>query len=209
MSGSVRIKICGITHPDDAEAAVAVGADLIGLNFVPGSTRCLDIATAEAIAERVDGQIDRVAVFRDAAPDEIQRVLRRVEFERIQFHGSETEEEVEEVDLPVIKAIQGADVSAAEDYPGTILLLDHPTEGGGRGQTWNWSEATALIEMGVDVILAGGLDPDNVTEALASLGELLPWGIDVATGVEGEGGRKDIDKMARFVAAVREAEDFD
>lgn len=209
MSGSVRIKICGITHPDDAEAAVSAGADLIGLNFVPGSPRCLDIATAEAIAERVAGQVDRVAVFRDAAPDEIERVLRRVEFERIQFHGSETEEEVEEVDLPVIKAIQGADVAAAEQYPGTILLLDHPTEGGGRGKTWNWSEAAGLIEMGVDAILAGGLDPDNVPEALASLGDLLPWGVDVATGVEGEGGRKDPEKMARFVAAVRDAEKFD
>jgi phosphoribosylanthranilate isomerase len=132
-----------------------------------------------------------------------------VEFERIQFHGEETEEEVEDVDLPVIKAIQGADVAAAEEYPGTILLLDHPTEGGGRGKTWNWSEATALIEMGVDAILAGGLDPDNVAEALASLGDLLPWGVDVATGVEGEDGRKDPEKMALFVAAVRNAENFD
>jgi len=209
VSGSVRIKICGITHPDDAEAAVEVGADLIGLNFVPGSSRYLDLAAAEAIADRVAGRIDRVAVFRDAAPDEIQRVLRRVDFERIQFHGSETEEEVEDVDLPVIKAIQGADVAAAEEFPGTILLLDHPTEGGGRGKSWNWSEATALIETGVDAILAGGLDPSNVAEALGSLGDLLPWGVDVATGVEGDDGRKDIAKMEQFVAAVRAAENFD
>jgi phosphoribosylanthranilate isomerase len=209
VSGSVRVKICGITHPDDAEAAVDAGADLIGLNFVPGSSRCLDVATAEAIAQRVEGRIERVAVFRDATPEEIQRVLRRVEFERIQFHGSETEEEVEEVDLPVIKAILGADLDAAEEYPGTILLLDHPTDGGGRGKSWNWSEAAALIEKGVDAILAGGLDPDNVSEALASLGDLLPWGVDVATGVESEDGRKDPEKMARFVAKVRAAEKFD
>jgi len=148
-------------------------------------------------------------VFRDAAPEDIERVLRRVDLERVQFHGSETEEEVEEVDLPVIKAIQGADVAMAEEYPGTILLLDHPSEGGGRGNPWNWSDATELIEMGVDAILAGGLDPDNVTEALASLGDLLPWGVDVATGVEGEGTRKDAEKMLRFVAAVRAAEKFD
>jgi phosphoribosylanthranilate isomerase len=209
VSGSVRVKICGITPPDDAEAAVDAGADLIGLNFVPGSSRCLDVATAEAIAQRVEGRIERVAVFRDATPEEIQRVLRRVEFERIQFHGSETEEEVEEVDLPVIKAILGADLDAAEEYPGTILLLDHPTDGGGRGKSWNWSEAAALIEKGVDAILAGGLDPDNVSEALASLGDLLPWGVDVATGVESEDGRKDPEKMARFVAKVRAAEKFD
>jgi phosphoribosylanthranilate isomerase len=209
VSGRIRIKICGITHPDDAEAAVAAGADLVGLNFVEGSSRCLDLNTAEEIATRVAGQVDRVAVFRDATPEEIERVLRRVDLERVQFHGSETEEEVEDVDLPVIKAIQGADVAAAEEYPGTILLLDHPTEGGGRGNPWNWSEATELIEKGVDAILAGGLDPDNVVEALASLGDLLPWGVDVATGVEGDGGRKDPSKMARFVEAVRGAEKFD
>jgi phosphoribosylanthranilate isomerase len=209
VSGRIRIKICGITHPDDAEAAVAAGADLIGLNFVPESPRCLDLTTAAEIADQVAGRIDRVAVFRDAAPDEIERVLRRVELERVQFHGSETEEEVEEVDLPVIKAIRGADIAAAEEYPGTILLLDHPTEGGGSGNPWNWSEATELIEMGIDAILAGGLDPENVAEALASLGDLLPWGVDVATGVEGDGCRKDSEKMARFVAAVRAAENFD
>jgi phosphoribosylanthranilate isomerase len=209
VSGRIRIKICGITHPEDAEAAVAAGADLIGLNFVPESPRCLDLNTAAEIAERVAGRVDRVAVFRDAAPEEIERVLRRVELERVQFHGSETEEEVEEVDLPVIKAIRGADVSAAEEYPGTILLLDHPTEGGGSGNPWNWSDATELIEMGVDAILAGGLDPDNVGEALRSLGDLLPWGVDVATGVEGDDCRKDPEKMARFVEAVRAAENFD
>jgi phosphoribosylanthranilate isomerase len=209
VSGRIRIKICGITHPDDAEAAVAAGADLIGLNFVPGSARCLDLDTAAEIADCVAGRVDRVAVFKDAAPDEIERVLRRVELERVQFHGSETEEEVEDVDLPVIKAIGGADIAAAEEYPGTILLLDHPSEGGGSGTPWNWSDATELIEMGVDAILAGGLDPDNVGEALGSLGDLLPWGVDVATGVEDEGNRKDPEKMARFVEAVREAEKFD
>jgi phosphoribosylanthranilate isomerase len=209
VSGRIRIKICGITHPDDAEAAVKAGADLIGLNFVPGSPRCLDLETAEEISERVSGQIDRVAVFKDATPEEIERVLRRVDLERVQFHGSESEEEVEEVDLPVIKAIQGADMAAAEEYPGTILLLDHPTEGGGAGNPWNWSEATELIESGFDAVLAGGLDPDNVAEALASLGDLLPWGVDVATGVEGDGCRKDPERMARFVEVVRAAEDFD
>jgi phosphoribosylanthranilate isomerase len=209
VSGRIRVKICGITHPDDAEAAVEAGADLIGLNFVPDSSRFLDLAIAQEISERVAGRIDRVAVFRDAAPNEIERVLRRVEFERVQFHGSETEEEVEDVDLPVIKAIQGADIAKAEEYPGTILLLDHPTAGGGSGNPWNWSEATELIEIGIDAILAGGLDSDNVGEALASLGDLLPWGVDVATGVEGEGQRKDREKMARFVAAVRDAENFD
>jgi phosphoribosylanthranilate isomerase len=202
---TVRIKICGITHPDDARAAVDGGADLIGLNFVPGSPRCLDLRTAEAICSRVDGEVERVAVFRDAAPEEITRVVRRIELERMQFHGSETEEDVEAQDLPVIKAIPGADLEAAEKYPGTLLLVDHPPAGGGAGQPWSWGDAAELLSRGFDVILAGGLTPENVGEALASLGDLLPWGVDVASGVEGPDRRKDREKIAAFVKGVREA----
>ncbi len=208
MSGSVRIKFCGIRSAEDAEAAVEAGADLIGLNFVPGSPREVDVRTAAAICDAVDGsRVERVAVFRDAAWDEIERVLRATEFERIQFHGEETEDEVEAVDLPVIKAIPGADVTAAETYPGTILLLDHPSEGGGRGTVWDWSEAAVLIAQGHDVILAGGLTPENVEQALADIGEMLPWGVDCATGVEGDDYRKDPKKMTAFVEAVHRAED--
>lgn len=205
MSG-VRIKVCGIIHPDDAEAAVAAGVDLVGLNFVPRTPRCLDLRRAEAIAERVAGRVERVAVFRDASWEEIERVIRRIEVERVQLHGDEPPEDVEQVDLPVIKAIRGADKEAAERYPGTILLLDHPTEGGGRGRAWNWSDATPLIDEGHDVIVAGGLDPRNVGQVLADLGDLLPWGVDVATGVEGEAYRKDPAKIAAFIEAVRKAE---
>ena len=206
MTGSVRIKVCGITHPDDAQAAVDAGADLIGLNFVPGSSRCIDLRTAEAIAKRVGSAVERVAVFRDAGWEEIERVTRRVELERIQFHGEEPPEDVELVDLPVIKAIRGADPEAAERYPGVVLLLDHPTEGGGRGRPWNWSDASDLLRSGYDVILAGGLAPENVGQALGDLGDLLPWGVDVATGVEGEGHRKDPARIRAFIAAVRSAE---
>ncbi len=202
---TVRIKICGIVHPDDARAAVDAGADLIGLNFVPASPRCLDLAQAEAIATAVEGQIERVAIFQDAHPDEITRVLRRVELERVQLHGDETEEYCEEVDLPVIKALRGADMNAAEAYPGTLLLLDNPTAGGGQGKAWNWGDAAGLIDHGFDVILAGGLAPESVGEALEALGDLLPWGVDVATGVESEDRRKDPDKIAAFIKAVREA----
>jgi phosphoribosylanthranilate isomerase len=206
VSGSVRIKVCGIVHPDDAQVAVDAGADLLGLNFVPGSPRALDARKAAAIADRVRGQVELVAVFRDAGWSEIERVIRRVEVERIQLHGDEAPEEVEQVDLPVIKAIRGADPEQAERYPGTLLLLDHPTEGGGRGRTWNWADAGKLIEDGIDVILAGGLDAENVGGALEALGDLLPWGVDVATGVEGEGHRKDPAKLKAFVEAVRRAE---
>ncbi|HVN39926.1 MAG TPA: phosphoribosylanthranilate isomerase [Myxococcota bacterium] len=203
---NIRIKICGITHPADAVLAVQAGADLIGLNFVADSPRRLSLDTAAEISRAVAGRTERVGVFRDATPEEIDRVLRRVDLDRLQFHGSESEAQVEEVDLPVIKAIRGADAEAAAGYPGTILLLDHPDGSSGKGRVWEWSEAAPLIESGFDVILAGGLSPDNVGGALGALGDLLPWGVDVATGVEGSGYRKDAAKLAAFVQAVRKAE---
>ena len=209
MSGNVRIKICGVQNPEDALAAVEAGADLVGVNFVPSSPRCVDIPTAEAICDAIaNSPVEKVALFQNATWDEIEHVLRRVDFDRVQFHGDETEEEVELVDLPVIKAIRGADVESAETYPGTLLLLDHPSEGGGKGAAWDWSEASEIIDLGFDVILAGGLNPENVAAALGELGGALPWGVDVATGVEVDG-YKDPARMAAFIAAVREAEATD
>jgi len=200
---TIRIKICGIVHPEDAELAVDSGADLIGLNFVSGSPRQLELGLAAEIIEQVAGRVETVGVFRAARPEELERVLRQVDLDRLQFHGSESEEDVEAVDLPVIKAIAGADLDAADAYPGTIVLLDHPSGGGGLGKSWDWSEASELIESGHDVILAGGLDPENVATALQSLGDLTPWGVDVATGLEEAGNRKDPEKTQRFVEVVR------
>jgi len=185
---TIRVKICGIVHPDDAELAIEAGADLIGLNFVPDSPRCIDLETAAAIAERAAGRVERVGVFRNAEPDEIERVLRRVDLDRLQFHGEETE-----------------DREAAETYPGTIVLLDHPDGNAGSGKAWDWSASAELIESGHDVILAGGLSPQNVAQVLADLGD-APWGVDVATGVEGSAYRKDAAKLREFVAAVRGSE---
>jgi phosphoribosylanthranilate isomerase len=194
-------------HPEDALAAVEAGADLIGINFVAGSRREVDVKQAEAICEALDGQdVERVALFQNAEWDKIDGILRRVPFERVQLHGDESEEEIEAIDLPTIKAIRGADQEAAEMYPGSILLLDHPHQGGGQGQAWDWSEAEDLIAHGYDVIVAGGLNPENVAEALADVGEILPWGVDVATGVEGDDVRKDPARMRAFVEAVRRVE---
>ena len=150
-----------------------------------------------------------MALFRDAGWDEIDNVLRRVDFERVQFHGDESEEDIEAIDLPAIKAIRGADLEAAETYPGALLLLDHPHEGGGRGNPWDWSEAEQLISMGYDVIIAGGLTPENVGQAIDDVGEILPWGVDVATGVEGDDYRKDPVLMKAVVQAVRRQEEVE
>jgi phosphoribosylanthranilate isomerase len=211
VTGSVRIKICGLKTPEDALAAVEAGADLIGINFVEGSKRQVDLKQALEICEALEGyDVERVALFRDEQWDKIDGILRRVPFERVQFHGSETEEEIEAIDLPTIKAIRGADQEAAETYPGSILLLDHPHQGGGQGQAWDWREAEDLIAHGHDVIIAGGLTPENVAEALADVGDIPPWGLDVATGVEfeGEGARKDPAKMRAFVEEVRRREEM-
>jgi phosphoribosylanthranilate isomerase len=208
VTGSVRIKICGVKSPEDALAAVEAGADLIGINFVEGSPREVDIAAALAISNALEGHdVERVALFRNARWDKIDPILRRVSFERVQFHGDETEEELEAIDLPTIKAIRGADQEAAETSPGSILLLDHPHQGGGQGQAWDWSEAEDLIAHGHDVIIAGGLTPENVAEALADVGDIPPWGVDVATGVEDENRLKDPEKMRAFVDAVRRREE--
>ncbi len=208
MSGRIRIKICGIRTPDEGRAAIDAGADLVGLNFVQGSPRCLDLKQAEAICEAVsESDVERVALFRNANWDEIDTVLRRVDVTRVQFHGDETEEDLEAIDLPAIKAIRGADQEAAETYPGAILLLDHPHQGGGQGQAWDWSEAEDLIAHGYDVIVAGGLTPENVELALKEVGDVSPWGVDVATGVEGPDFGKDPGLMKAFVDAVRRHED--
>ena len=209
MTGSVRIKICGVMNPEDALAAVEAGADLLGINFVSGSPREVDVKTAVEICEALEGSdVERVALFRNEQWDKIDGILRRVSVERVQFHGDETEEEIEAIDLPTIKAIRGADQQAAETYPGSILLLDHPHQGGGHGQAWDWHEAEDLIAHGHDVIIAGGLTPENVAQALADVGEIPPWGVDVATGVESGGNRKDIGKMRAFVEAVRAREEI-
>jgi len=209
VTGSVRIKICGVRSIEDALAAVDAGADLIGINFVTGSPREVDSRMALEICEALESHnVERVALFRDAQWDDIDGILRRIPFERVQFHGSETEDEIEAIDLPTIKAIRGADQEAAETYPGSILLLDHPHEGGGQGLSWDWREAEDMIAHGLDVIIAGGLTPENVAEALADVGDIPPWGVDVATGVEGDDHRKDPAKMRAFVEAVRLREEL-
>jgi phosphoribosylanthranilate isomerase len=209
VSSRVRVKICGIRDPEEALAAIEAGADLIGINFVPGSPRLVDIHVAERIHEAIaDLPVESVALFQNPSWEDMEHVLRRVEFDRVQLHGEETEEEVESVDLPVIKAIRGANVEMAEEFPGTLLLLDHPTHGGGQGQIWDWSEASEIISLGYDVILAGGLTPDNVGVAMTDVGDFFPWGVDVASGVEVDG-RKDPALMQAFVAAVRATEDAD
>jgi phosphoribosylanthranilate isomerase len=202
--GRVRVKICGVVSPADALAAVDAGADLIGFNFVPESKRFISLEKAKAIhASLASAKVETVALFRNAAQEEVARILDAVAFDWVQFHGEETPEEISGVVGPVIKALRGADAQEAARFPSAVLLLDHPVESGGGGQDWDWSAARGLIEQGRQVILAGGLRPGNVEAALRSLGGIMPWAVDVASGVELDSAGKDPAKMKAFVEAVR------
>lgn len=204
----MRIKICGVVTPADALAAVEAGADLIGFNFVPESKRFISLEVAKAIREALgSAQVESVALFRNSTQDEVARTLDAIAFDWVQFHGDETPEETTGVSLPVIKALRGADARDAARFPKAVLLLDHPQESGGGGKDWDWSAARDLIEQGRQVILAGGLHPGNVEAALRGLGGIMPWAVDVASGVEREPSGKDPAKMKAFVAAVRAAQD--
>jgi len=208
MKQRIRVKICGLISAEDALAAVEAGADLLGFNFVKGSKRELDLERARCVREALgEHNVECVALFRNAARERVLEVIRTIDFDWLQFHGDESPEAIAGFDLPVIKALRGADEAAAARFPEAALLVDHPRHFGGLGAEWKWSEARSLIEQGRRVILAGGLTPENVGEALRGLGGILPWAVDVASGVEGSGHRKDPNKMRAFVAAVRQVEE--
>ena len=201
MSGNVRVKICGIQHVEDALAAIDAGADLLGLNFVPGSPRLVDIRTAAAICDAVGGsRVERVAVFRDAAWDEIERVLRATEFERIQFHGEETPAEIPMPHL-AIKAFRAGPKFSVEDmraYDTRAYLLDAcvPDQRGGTGVMCDWAVAKEAVALGKPIILAGGLAVENVAEAVR---QVRPFAVDVSGGVEAAPGKKDHERVRKFI----------
>jgi phosphoribosylanthranilate isomerase len=204
----IRVKICGITREQDADAAVDAGADAIGLNFVESSPRFVSIAGAAAIARQVRGGSARVGLFVDAPEDSIRRVLEAVELDLLQFHGDEPGAACRRYGMPYLKAIRvrgPLDLPAieAEYADACALLLDAwvPGQAGGTGRTFDWSLWPGQARL--PLILAGGLDPDNVGSAVASL---RPWGVDVSGGVEGaRKGEKDAALIQRFIAEVRRA----
>lgn len=201
-----RIKICGITRPADADAVVRSGADALGLNFAPESPRRVDLARACAIAGGVRGAVTRVGLFLDPEPDEVRRVLDSVELDALQFHGSEPGSLCRSFGLPFLKVVRvrktlQLNVIEREYEDACCLLLDTWVAGiaGGTGQCFDWDLWPRAAKL--PLVLAGGLTPDNVAEAVA---RLAPWGVDVSGGVEGSTrGEKDADRIRRFVDAVR------
>ena len=205
---TTRIKICGITNPDDAEQAAKLGADAIGLVFYEPSPRHVDIKQACAVVDALPPFVTSVGLFVNASAEEIRAVLDQVNLDLLQFHGDESPEFCASFDRPWIKAIRmakGVDLHAeAERYSQSWgLLLDayHPGLPGGTGESFEW--ARVPDDLPTSVILAGGLNAGNVGEAIRIV---RPYAVDVSGGVEAEKGIKDWGKMADFVAAVREAD---
>lgn len=205
---TVRVKICGVRRPEDARAAVRAGADALGFNFWPGSKRFLAPAEAGRIVRQLPPFVAAVGVFVNATREEIVSALLASGVGVAQLHGDERPEECRDLPVRVVKAIRVTSatdllgLSAYRDAGVGTFLLDAPSAGyGGSGTAFDWSLAAGARPMG-RVILAGGLGPGNVAEAIRAA---RPWGVDVASGVEIAPGVKDAGLMERFVAEARAA----
>jgi phosphoribosylanthranilate isomerase len=209
VTTGVRVKICGITRLQDALAACDAGADALGFNFWPGSKRHVSAAVAAGIVRALPPFVTVVGVFVDQPREELARIAGEVGLHVLQLHGDEAPEDCAGHGLPVIKALRAdASLSAGRiaAYPVRAVLLDTPAPAfGGTGVPFDWT-AVASLTVPVPVILAGGLTPDNVGEAVRVA---RPWAVDVASGVESAPGVKDTLAMRRFVRAARAAADAD
>jgi len=201
-----RIKICGITRPEDGQAAAAAGVDAIGLVFAQ-SPRRLSVEQAQSIASEMPPFVALVGLFVDAEADAVRAILGAVRVDLLQFHGSEPPEYCRQFAKPYIKAIsmrEGVDVSAQAaayaDAAGILLDTHSADVAGGSGRAFDWARVPAGLSK--PVILAGGLNPDNVVGAVQ---RVRPYAVDVSSGVEREKGIKDAVLVQAFVNAVHQS----
>jgi phosphoribosylanthranilate isomerase len=199
------VKICGITRLEDALAAVRLGADALGFNFWPGSRRFIAPAEAQRIVRALPPLVTAVGVFVDPSHDEAVAAAAVSGVQVLQLHGDEPPELCRSFHLPVLKALRVAGPEALEAldrYAGVAgFLLDAASPGyGGSGRTFDWALGRAAAARAT-VLLAGGLHPGNVAEAVR---EVRPFAVDVASGVEAAPGVKDHELMARFIRAAKE-----
>jgi phosphoribosylanthranilate isomerase len=200
-----RVKICGFTRPDDALAAVRLGADAVGLVFYPQSPRNVDIDEARTIVSVLPPFATVVGLFVDESEDRVRRVLDRVRIDLIQFHGDEAPDYCAAFGKPYIKAIRmrpglelAAEMSRHAGAAGFLLDAWHPEAKGGTGSRFDWNSIPK--DCAASVILAGGLEPDSVREALRAV---RPYALDVSSGVEAAKGIKDAGRMAAFLKEVQ------
>jgi phosphoribosylanthranilate isomerase len=202
-----RIKICGITRVEDALAAARLGADAVGLVFYAGSPRAVTIGRAREIIDALPPFVVPVGLFVNADAATVRDTLAAVPVQLLQFHGDETPDFCDGFGRPFLRALRvrkGADLLqyAREFHAAKGLLLDAWVEGvhGGTGATFDWSLIPPDLPM--PVILSGGLNPDNVEQAVR---RVRPWAVDVSSGVESAKGIKDAAKIEAFINGVRNA----
>lgn len=202
------VKICGITRPDDARLAVSLGATHVGVICWPGSPRFVEPAAAAAIVEAVGGRAVTVGVFVDESPERMNQLAAEVGFALLQLHGHEAPPVGPLLARPYIKALAvGPDLDAGlAHWPGVPVLLDahDPVRRGGTGAVVDWDRAAAVAR-NRQVILAGGLRPENVGDALA---RVRPAGVDVSSGVESAPGIKDEERLRALFDAIRRVEEL-
>jgi phosphoribosylanthranilate isomerase len=205
MSSAPILKICGMTRVGDALHAVREGATAIGFVFWKGSPRYIEPERAGEIAAALPATVTTVGVFVNEPVNSIRETARAAGLRMVQLHGDETPAYVEQVEQPVMRAVTLESMDeAARTWPAdTTLLLDStdPSRRGAGRASVDWSRA-ALVTRDRRVVLAGGLTPDNIEEAIVTV---RPIGVDVASGVESAPGVKDLDKVARFLANARAA----
>jgi phosphoribosylanthranilate isomerase len=202
-----RVKICGITRPQDAQAAARAGADAIGLVFYPSSPRYLSGERAVEIRDALPPFVQTVALFVNPDAAQVAQVMQRVRPAMLQFHGEETPEFCGQFSVPFVKACRvrpGVDaLEYLRPFSGAAAWLfdSYVPEYGGVGEAFDLSMLPEVKDR--PVILSGGLSRDNVAEAIR---RVRPWGVDVSSGVESAKGIKDAAKIAAFIAEVRNAD---
>lgn len=199
----MKIKICGLTQPDNARQVALLGVDAIGLVFYAKSPRCVDAQTALGIVNALPPFVNRVGLFVNADANFIDEVLCEVPLDTLQFHGNESAVQCGQYGVPFIKAIPMTNTTnlaqiADEYHASSGLLLDTPSaEFGGSGQTFDWS---LISQINKPIILAGGLNSENVADAIK---QTNPYAVDVSSGVESAKGIKDIEKVNEFLLSCR------
>jgi phosphoribosylanthranilate isomerase len=200
------VKICGITRLEDARFAVECGANALGFVFWPASPRSIDPGRAQAIAAALPPFVTPVGVFVNQPADYVNAVAAAVGLGVVQLHGDEGVEFAASVNRPVLKAMTlASDDTAFDRWPSeTMVLLDahDPVRRGGTGRTIDWTRA-ASVAARRPIVLAGGLNPDNVADAIE---RVRPFGIDVSSGVEAAPGVKDHGRLRRLFDSIRNAE---
>jgi phosphoribosylanthranilate isomerase len=206
----VRVKICGLTNLEDALASIDAGADALGFIFYPKSPRYLTPEAAAAIITQLPPFVSKVGVFVDESHDHIREIARSTGIDTLQLHGNETPDfttRLQEQSFKVIKAFRIKDqstLSQLQSYRSAAFLLDSyvPGQLGGTGAKFNWDLALQAKSSGIPIILAGGLDPENIADAVS---KVAPFAVDVSSGVEATPGRKDLSKVRDFITRARKA----